>query len=57
MLAEEHTSAAKSAIEESMQAARLQLDAVAVDLSNEILKRILPLGTTASEPASQEQAV
>ncbi|MGH9617929.1 MAG: hypothetical protein ACRD28_14410 [Acidobacteriaceae bacterium] len=57
MLAQEHTSAAKSAIEESMQAARLELDGVAVELSNEILKRILPVVTSASEPASREQAV
>ncbi len=55
--AQERTAAAKIAIEQSMQAARLELDALIGELSAEILKRILPAGIASSqEQTSQEQA-
>lgn len=55
--AQEKTATAKIAIEDSTQAARLELDGLIGDLSAEILKRILPAGTASSqEQTSQEQA-
>ena len=55
--AQEKTAAATIAIEESTQAARLELDGLIGDLSAEILKRILPAGTASpQEQTSQEQA-
>jgi F-type H+-transporting ATPase subunit b len=55
--AQERTAAARLAIEQSMRAARLELDGLIGDLSTEILKRILPAGAaSAQEPTSQEQA-
>jgi F-type H+-transporting ATPase subunit b len=55
--AQERTAAATLAIEQSMQAARLELDGLVGDLSVEILKRILPAeAAPAGERSSQEQA-
>ncbi len=55
--AQEKTATATIAIEESTQAARLELDGLISDLSAEILKRILPAGTASpQEQTSQEQA-
>ena len=50
--AQEKTAAARIAIEDSMQVARLELDGLIGELSAEILKRILP----ADSPSSHEQA-
>lgn len=50
--AQEKTATARIAIEERMQAARLELDGLVGELSAEILKRILPVPT----PSSHEQA-
>jgi F-type H+-transporting ATPase subunit b len=50
--AQEKTVVAMRSIEDSMQAARMELDGLVGELSAEILKRILPAGTA----SSQEQA-
>jgi F-type H+-transporting ATPase subunit b len=50
--AQEKALAAMAAIEDSMQVARMELDGLVGELSAEILKRILPVGTA----TSQEQA-
>jgi F-type H+-transporting ATPase subunit b len=55
--AQERTAAARTAIEDSMLVARRELDGLIGELSAEILKRILPAGTAASQGStSQEQA-
>ena len=56
--AQERTSSAKTAIQESMVAAQHELDGLIGDLSTEILQRILPAGTVVSslKPTSQEQS-
>ena len=55
--AQERTATARTAIEDSMLVARRELDGLIGELSTEILKRILPAGTAASQgPTSQEQA-
>lgn len=54
--AQERTAEARLAIEQSMEAARVELDGLVGDLSVEILQRILPAGAVpAQEQTSQGQ--
>ncbi|MHB1936504.1 MAG: ATP synthase F0 subunit B [Acidobacteriaceae bacterium] len=48
-VAQEKTVSAMSAIEESMQVARRELDGLVGELSTEILKRVLPSGAVSSQ--------